>query len=334
VPTKTAKILLAAAAVSFLFFIAWFSLELHRPFPSEPRRVVVEVTKGQSVSDIARRLKQEGILRKTWPFLLGYKLFYSSESLKAGEYRFQLPLTAKEVLHILSEGSVLLHSVTVPEGMTMEETAELLESEGFADKEAFLGAARNVSLIADLDPEAEDLEGYLFPETYRFPKGATAEEIVRTMVFQFREVFPPEKRRLAAEAGLTVRETVILASLIEKETSLAREKPLVSAVFHNRLARGMKLDCDPTVIYALKKMEKYRGRLWIKDLKVDSPYNTYLYGGLPPGPIANPGRASLDAALHPAEADYLYFVSKNDGSHHFSRTFGEHLRAVNLYRRK
>ncbi|MCJ7579464.1 MAG: endolytic transglycosylase MltG, partial [Candidatus Aminicenantes bacterium] len=177
------------------------------------------------------------------------------------------------------------------------------------------------------------LEGYLFPETYFFPKGVTSERIVSSMTDQFKDTFTEEWRRKAEELGFTIREIIILASLIEKETSLPEERPIISAVFHNRLKKQMKLDCDPTIIYALKLDGLFKDRLRTKDMKLDSPYNTYLYGGLPPGPIANPGKESIEAALYPSTNDYLFFVAKNDGSHFFSRSFLEHQNAVNKFQR-
>ncbi len=332
--TKIARIVFIFAALALFFFITWFSLEFYKPAKTPPKRVIFEVEKGQSARDIALSLKNNEVLKKAWPFLLGYKIFYSSQSLKAGEYSLDLPLSAKNILEVLTEGSVYLHSITIPEGLIIEEIADLLEYEGFAEKTEFLQVASDTSLISSLDQQAENLEGYLFPETYRFAKGTTSEEIVSALVIQFMQVYNQELRDRAEEMGISAREVVILASLIEKETSLPEERALVSAVFHNRLRKGMKLDCDPTIIYVLKKEGRFKDRLRTKDLRIDSPYNTYLYPGLPPGPIANPGGESLEAALYPAGVDFLYFVSKNDGSHHFSRTFREHQNAVNKYQHR
>ncbi len=331
---KIVRIVFITAIFVLFFFVTWFSLEFYKPPKASPTRVIFEVEKGQSAKDIAFELKNRGLIKKTWPFLLGYKAFYSSKSLKAGEYAIEIPISAKNILHLLTEGSVYLHSITIPEGLIIEEIAELLDEEGFSKKEDFLQSAHDTSLIFSLDQKADNLEGYLYPETYRFAKGTTAEEIVSAMVFQFMEVFTPNMSSRADEMEMTVRDVVILASLIEKETSLPEERHLVSAVFHNRLQKGMKLDCDPTIIYVLKKEGQFKDRLRTKDLRIDSPYNTYLNAGLPPGPICNPGGDSLRAALYPADVDFLYFVSKNDGSHHFSRTFREHQNAVNKYQRR
>lgn len=332
--TKIAKTGLISAALLLLLFISWFSLEFYRPMKTEPNTVIFEVEKGQTAKEIAINLKQKGIIKKTWPILLGYRIFLPSQSLKAGEYAITIPDSPKNILHILSEGSVYLHSITIPEGLIIQEIAELLDTEGFVAKQDFLESAADVSLISSLDGDATTLEGYLFPETFRFAKGTTAKEIVAAMVYQFKQVFNQEWMERAAELEMSIRDVVTVASLIEKETSLREEKKLVSAVYHNRLQIGMKLDCDPTIIYALKLEGRFKDRLRTKDLKYDTPFNTYLYPGLPPGPIANPGKDSLEAALYPASEKFLYFVSKNDGSHHFSETFREHQNAVNQYQRR
>jgi len=294
--------------------------------------VLFEVEKGQSVRAVADILKERGLIRKSAPLLVWYKLFYKSESIKAGEYALPAGRGAREVLETLLRGKIYLHPVTVAEGLTAAETVDVFLAASFGTPETFAAALADTSEVALMDPKADDLEGYLFPETYRFPKGATAAEILARMVSQFKDVFGPAARARAAEIGMTPRQAVVLASLIEEETSLAVEKPLVSAVFHNRLKAGMKLECDPTVIYALKRAGPFAGPLRKKDLKYESPYNTYLHQGLPPGPICNPGKDSLEAALHPAAADFLFFVARKEGGHTFSRTLKEHLAAVRAYR--
>jgi UPF0755 protein len=330
---KIIKRALFAAVLLILLCVSWFSYE----FSSTPKRssteAIFEVKGGETAKDIAKNLEDQGLIRAKWAFVLGYRLFYSGQSLKAGEYTFKLPISAKNILFILTEGKVKLYPVTIPEGLTRRETAQHLESLLSIDSEEFLKVSDDKKLISDLDPEANNLEGYLFPETYSFPKGLDANAVGTTMIVQFRKVFNERWIKRAKEIGMTIREVVILASLIEKETSRPEERSLISGVFHNRLRIGMKLDCDPTIIYVLKEEGRFKDRLRTKDLKFDTPYNTYLHGGLPPGPIANPGKGSLEAALYPAEVDYLYFVSKNDGSHHFSRSFREHQNAVNKYQR-
>ncbi len=331
---KSLKITLAAAAVILIFLLTWFYFEFNSPQKSQNIDTAFEIERGQSAGSIAQKLKDRGILKKKWPFELGYRAFYSSKSLKAGEYAFLRPISVKSVLKTIAEGRVALRSITIPEGFTRKEISNLIQSHSFLDGEDFLQASSDPGLIAALDDKAVDLEGYLYPETYRFPKGTTGKEISASMISQFKETFNEEWKRRAQEIGMTVRQIVILASLIEKETSRPQERSLVSSVFHNRLKIGMKLDCDPTIIYALKQEDRFRDRLRTRDLKYDTPYNTYLYKGLPPGPIANPGQGSLEAALYPADEKYLYFVSKNDGSHHFSRTFREHQNAVLQYQKR
>ena len=331
---RIAKGVLLALQVVMMGGWVWLYLESRAPAgPDNAGTAMFEVEKGRGVRTIAAGLKSKSVLRKATPFVLRYELFFRPQSLKAGEYQLPLGGAARDVLETLLKGKVFLHPVTVAEGLTGTETMEALIAAGFGRPEDFKAAFRETDDIALWDPLAKDLEGYLFPETYRLPRGMPARDIFKKMTAQFKTVFGDAGRRRAGELGMSVRDVVTLASLIEKETSLPAEKRLVSAVFHNRLRIGMKLDCDPTIIYALKKAGPFEGRLLTKDLKYDSPYNTYLHPGLPPGPITNPGRESIEAALQPADSDYLYFVSRNDGSHQFSRTFGEHRAAVNRFRR-
>jgi UPF0755 protein len=221
--------------------------------------------------------------------------------------------------------------MTFPEGLTIQEMARLYESREFGSAADFVAAAQEESLIADLDPAADDLEGYVFPETYALPRGTPAARLVAMMVARFRATYTEDLRRSAEEQGLTTRQVVALASLIEKETGKADERPLVAAVYRNRMRIGMGLQADPTVVYALQKAGRYNGNIRREDLAIDSPYNTYRHPGLPPGPIAAPGKASIEAALMPASVSYLYFVSRNDGSHVFADTLAEHNRNVREY---
>ncbi|MFW6123742.1 MAG: endolytic transglycosylase MltG [Acidobacteriota bacterium] len=328
---KTLKPALIFIVAASLFFSGWFLWEYHHPKSILSPNTVFEAEKGSSASRIAHQLKKANIIKKKWPFLLGYKLFYPKEKLIAGEYEFNPPLSVKEVLKKIIQGEIKLHPITVPEGLNIWETADLLSKKYSMNKEKILLYAQNTQLISSLNPEAQDLEGYLFPETYHIPKKISEEELIKNMVSQFKKTFNPQWRERTRKMGMNIREVVTLASLIEEETSVSEEKGLVSSVFHNRLQIGMKLDCDPTIIYALKKKGDYQGRLRNKDLKLDSPYNTYLYQGLPPGPISNPGKESLEAALFPSKTEYLYFVSKNNGIHKFSSTFKEHQKAVIKY---
>jgi UPF0755 protein len=250
---------------------------------------------------------------------------------QAGEYRFAEPLSTVEVLEKLLAGDTFTFPVTIPEGLTLVETAELLAAKELAELAAIRSAFEEGALVAELDPEAASLEGYLYPTTYRFPRKVAPEELARILVDQFERVFDESRRAQAAKLGLETREVVTLASVIEKETGLPDERPLIASVFWNRLRIGMPLQSDPTIIYALELAGRFDGNLRRTDLELDSPYNTYRFPGLPPGPIASPGEASIQAVLEPAETRFLYFVSRNDGSHHFSESYSEHVNAVRRY---
>jgi len=330
---RIAKKIFFGTVLLLIIFCLWFLYEFFCIPHKSPSEILFEISKGQTAKEVGQALKKRGIIRLRWPFLFGYKFFYSSHTLKAGEYLFRLPLSTKDIIEKLIEGRILLHTYTVPEGLTRKETAAHFETLGLCLEKDFLAASEDTSLITHLDPEADNLEGYLYPETYHFPKYTQPGMLVSAMIRQFQEIFTGEWKNKANDMNMSVREIVILASLIEKETSLTHEKKLVSSVFHNRLKRGIKLDCDPTIIYVLKENDRFTGRLRYKDLKMDDPYNTYIYGGLPPGPISNPGKESLEAALYPANTDYLYFVSRNDGSHKFSATLKEHNKAVRKYQK-
>lgn len=305
---------------------------IHQPYRNygQPEKLV-HIRKGLSISETARLLEQQGVVR--WAPLLAWYLRLTSQPVQAGEYRFAQPLSIAETALMLQSGRVHLHRITVPEGLMMSEIINLFVRAGFGTRQRFEAAVRETRLLASLDPEAETLEGYLFPETYSLARDSREEEIVSAMVRNFLQIWTPQKQLRAETLGMTAREVVTLASLIEKETALASERPLVSAVFHNRLRQNIKLACDPTVIYAVLQVKEYDGIIHQSDLMLDSPYNTYLYPGLPPGPIANPGVRAIEAALHPADVDYLYFVSRNDGSHHFSNSYREHSRMVMRYQR-
>ena len=322
-------------AVALLAAATLFFVRDYEGVPAGPAgKVFFEIAPGQSVRAIARNLRAQGIVRRPWPFLAGYRLFHAGRPLKAGEYEIALPIAARDVLDKLLEGKVFLRSITIPEGLTSAEVDELFRVSAFPIKGSFAEAAADPGPVASWDGRAPDLEGYLYPDTYHFAKGTPASVAAATMAARFGKAFGEEEARRAAELRMTIREVVTLASLIEEETAAPEERPLVSAVFHNRLRIGMKLDCDPTVIFALKRDGLWRGRLLSRDLKYPSPYNTYVSPGLPPGPICSPGEGSLQAALRPAPGDYIYFVADADGRHAFSRSYGEHLAAVRRYRAK
>ena len=320
-------VLLSAGAAA----LVWQELlaRLDAPHPGVAGAgVFVDVEPGDSIPVIANRLAAAGVVAEEWLFRLAVRRSGRDRELQAGEYFFDAPLSPLAVVAKIADGRVHLRPITFPEGLTLPEMASIAQAKGLGSAAAFTAAASRPALISDLDPHATDLEGYLFPETYSLPRHATADNLVAAMVAQFRRIFDDELRRRAAERGLSVRETVTLASIIQRETGAGAEHGLVSAVFNNRLRIGMPLQSDPTVIYALERAGVYDGNLTRRNMQVDSPYNTYRYGGLPPGPIAAPGRDVLRAALEPADVTYLYFVSRNDGTHAFANTLREHNRNV------
>ena len=291
----------------------------------------VEIPPGAGSLGIGERLVSAGVIRDLATYRTALWMNGQGRHLKAGEYRFDRAMTPFEIIGKIARGDVYVITVTFPEGHTIAEIAKIVEAHGLGTAAAFVQAAKNTALIHDLDPAAKDLEGYLFPETYAVARRTDAAKLVKMMVARFEKVFTPELRQAAAARNLTVRQAVTLAAIVEKETAKSDERPLVAAVYITRLRIGMPLQCDPTVIYGLVKAGRYDGNIHKDDLSFDSPYNTYRYPGLPPGPIASPGRASLEAAVHPAGADYLYFVSRNDGSHAFARTLEEHNRNVQQF---
>ena len=311
---------------------AWLYLRVNQPYRGyTAAEQFVEIPQGAGSLGIGERLVAAGVVRDMATFRTAVSMSRKGRQLKAGEYRFDRELTPFDVIDKLARGEVYVITVTFPEGLTVAEMARIVEAHGLGTAAAFVQAAKDPAPIRDLDPAAKDLEGYLFPETYALPRRTDAARLVRLMAARFEKVFTPELRQAAAARNLTVRQVVTLAAIVEKETAKADERPLVAAVYTTRLRIGMPLQCDPTVIYALVKAGRYDGNLHKDSLSFDSPYNTYRYPGLPPGPIASPGRASLEAAVHPADADYLYFVSRNDGSHAFARTLEEHNRNVQKF---
>jgi len=310
----------------------WLAYALYTPYQGFLKEgVFVEVPRGATTRSIARLLEENGVIHSRWTFELLAR-WRSRQPLQAGEYHFDRPHNVFEVFRWVADGHIYFRTLTIPEGFNMFQIAALLEEEGFLTREEFLSAARTPEAIRDLAPNANTLEGYLFPASYQLPRHPAAKEVVAAMVSRFREAWAslPESDRV----GRNVEQVVTLASLVEKETGQSNERALVSAVFTNRLKRGIALQCDPTVIYALGLAGRYNGNLLLRDLRFDSPYNTYRYPGLPPGPIANPGERSLRAALAPAPVEYLYFVASGDGGHLFSRTLREHNRSVALFRQK
>lgn len=323
----TVLILLGVFVAAGVGIAGYWYLGPYRGFGAE---TFVEIGRGMSSRQIARDLANHGVVRSRWAFLL-VRMVHPRATLQAGEYRFGADQTPWQVFEKIRRGEVFYEDFTVPEGSNMFDIAALLAGLDSVRPKDFLEAAANPDLIRDIDPRAPDLEGYLFPSTYRVTHQTTGRQLCRTMTAEFRKQWVA----LGGErAGRSAHEIVTLASLVEKESALAMERPLIAAVFANRLRLGMPLQCDPTTVYAALLENRYRGVIYRSDLASANPYNTYAHPGLPPGPIANPGTASLAAALHPAATDYLYFVAKPDGSgsHQFSATLSEHEKAVLDYR--
>ena len=311
---------------------AWFWMVLTQPYKNFPSEgVFVTVPRGATGRMVGRLMEKNGVVRSALVFRYLSRR-HPRRTLEAGEYFFDRPQTPGEVFETIASGRVFEKIVTVPEGLTMFDIALLLERQGFMKREEFLEAARDPSPVRDLAPDAQNLEGFLFPATYHFPRNPTARDTVTSMVHHFREVW----QRIAPASppgGRTVEQVVTLASLVERETPVPAERPVVAGVFSNRLRTKRALQCDPTVVYALTLAGKYNGALTRADLRYNSPYNTYRYRGLPPGPIANAGEESLRAALEPAPVDFFYFVANTKGGHFFSRTLAEHNRNVVRYHR-
>ena len=329
-------ILLVLSAAVAGAFVWWAQRQLERPFAAyADAEKVIQIEPGTSAGEILTSLETEGILRSADLTRLYLVHVLGDPSLKAGEYRFDAPQSAPEVLRRLIEGEIVTYKVTVIEGLTVEETAAHLAEAGFGELERLRAEMADPARVADLDPEAEDLEGYLFPDTYSFAKGTSEREIVDRLVRGFRTRLEQD----LVAAGFVaepprIRELVTLASIVEKEAALDQERPTIAGVYANRLERGIALYADPTVIFALKRAGRWDGNIRKPDLQIDSPYNTYRYPGLPPGPICSPGAASLLAALEPADVPYIYFVSRNDGSHVFATTLAEHNRNVDEWQKR
>lgn len=306
----------------------WFYSYTVTPVGDSDAKSAVWIAPGQGFFETMDQLQQAGLVKRPEMFRwLAYLKGYERR-IQAGEYALSPSMSPEAILDTLVRGETILHKIIVPEGATMARIGVLLENAGLMSQQTFLQAATNADLVAALGLEGNTMEGYLFPETYHFSKGVTAGQVINKMVAQFRAVFSPTWFERATEMGFSVHEVVTLASIVEKETGKTEERPLIAAVFLNRLKRNMRLESDPTVIYG---MDDFDGNITRKDLRTLTAYNTYQIKGLPPGPIANPGREAIKAVLFPPEEHYLYFVSKNDGSHHFSRTLSEHNQMVRKY---
>jgi peptidoglycan lytic transglycosylase G len=326
-----ALLLLVASSVAVARAWLWATLP-YRDYGASS--AIIDIPSGTGMARALEILRERGVVRPFNQARLVLRLCGRGGTLKAGEYHFARPMNPLEVFDKIIGGDVYFHRVTVLEGLRSDEIFDLYVKAGFGTTEEYETAFRDTDILRGMDPQAVDLEGYLFPDTYSLQKGTTPRAILVMMVDRFREVLGPTWIDQATSRGLGVRGAVTLASLIERETAKEDEDPVVSSVFHNRLRLGMKLQCDPTVIYALAMRNQYDGNLRRDDLKIDSLYNTYRYTGLTPGPIGNPGASALRAAVAPASTDYLYFVSMNTGRHRFSRTLEEHNRAVWEFQKK
>jgi UPF0755 protein len=341
VRTFFAFILLAVLA-----FGGWLAWALMQPVTPAGQTFVI-LRPGYSSRRIASELQAAGVIRSATAFAIWHRIHHR-RSLKAGEYLFDKTATALDVHQRLVRGDVYFHTVVIPEGYNMFDIAQALQDAGLGSSEEFLKVATSdTALIADIAPDAKSLEGYLFPNTYEFTRMQTMPEIAAEMVKQFRQVareiglttsapntdLKNTAVQIGSAPGNDVSQTVILASIIEKETAAPEERPLVASVYNNRLARHVALQADPSVIYAELLQGSYSGALHHADMQFNSAYNTYTHAGLPPGPIGNPGKTSLEAAMHPADTDYFYFVSNGNGHHRFAHSLEEHNRNVAAYRK-
>ncbi|MGD8982723.1 MAG: endolytic transglycosylase MltG [Desulfobacteraceae bacterium] len=327
---RLAIISLGLLFLAGLFLCAALGLFYITPAEKQGKNQLVIVKEGLSLKEVAGELDRKKIITskvlfELWAELLGY-----SRKIKAGEYELGGHMAPKRILEKLIKGKVITYPVTVPEGFTAAQISELLHEGGLINKERFLSLINDPTLLKHHGISAPSLEGYLYPETYHFARGISARSTIDAMVGRFWQVVSPLKGRMD-RVGMKLPELITLASIVEKETGLAEERPTIASVFLNRLKKGMRLESDPTVIYGIKDFD---GNLTRKDLNRATPYNTYIIRGLPPGPIANPGLEAIRAVLYPAQTDYLYFVSRNDGSHHFSKTLSEHNKAVQIYQKR
>lgn len=300
--------------------------------PGEGKEVVISIPARATTNQIAGLLAEEGVIQNELLFELYTRLYGFDRHLQAGEFRLNTSMPMVEVVNKLVSGQVISYTFTIPEGFTVEQIAARLAADGYVDKDRFLSLVEkgnfNFLWLDELPAGPYRLEGFLFPDTYRIPKDFSEQEIIQMMLDRFTEVYDQDYRDQAAQMGLSTLEAITLASIVEREVRKPEELEIVSAVFHNRLKKGMRLESCATIQYLLGEPKEV---LLNEDLEIDSPYNTYKNAGLPPGPIASPGKAAIHAALNPADVDYLYFVAKNDGSHYFSRTLAEHNRAKKKY---
>jgi peptidoglycan lytic transglycosylase G len=328
------KTLFVLAVLVVVAGLGLVGAEILRPYRGYAGQVVVDIPAGTQAPEVANRLVEKGVLAYRWPFLLIYGANRWRYRLKAGEYLFDKPMRPLDVYRKLVHGEVYFRTVVVPEGSNRFDIARILQKRLGIAPDDFLRATRQASAIQDLDPQAPSLEGYLFPDTYRFEYHPTAEHIAMKMLARFREVLRENFQQDLGNSGESLHRVLTLASLVEKETPNPNERAIIAQVFELRLKKKMLLQCDPTVAYAAEMAHLPAAPVTERDLNLPSPYNTYVHTGLPPGPICNPGKASIYAVLHPASTRYLYFVSNNEGSHRFATTLAQHERNVARYRKQ
>jgi UPF0755 protein len=322
----TLTLLLSISVVACIFLNIF--IYAGKPASAEPVKQVVIVKPGQNFKSLPQILYEKGIINHPAKFRLFSRIKGYDKHIKAGEYVLSSTMTPKKILEIFVRGKVRLHKLTIPEGYNLRQVAQVVCRAEFGTEADFFKAAINADLVRSKGIDAQTFEGYLFPDTYYFTKDATPEKIISSMVKRFWSVFKPEWKNRAKTLGFTIHQVVTLASIIEKETGAAVERPIISSVFHNRLKRGIRLESDPTVIYGIKDFD---GNITRKHLAENTPYNTYRIKGLPPGPIANAGIEAIEAALYPADTRFIFFVSKKDNTHQFSTNIKDHNRAVRKY---
>ncbi len=314
-----------------LIILAYVFIELFQPLPIGNRNIEIEIPKGATFREVANILSKEKVLRDKNLFLVLGRISGLERKVRAGYYSIYGSMNLLQLFRIFKKGQIIEYEVTITEGDSLREIADKLSKKGITSKEKFWELTSDEDFLFSYDIDAPTFEGYIFPDTYKIPKGMPLEDAIGMMINRMREVFSDEMLERAMEIGFSEREVLTLASIIEREAVTDAERPLISAVYHNRLKKKMPLQADPTAIYGIKGFDE---RITFKDLKRKTPYNTYVIKGLPPGPIASPGLKSIIAALYPAKVPYMFFVSNNDGTHHFSVTIEEHQAAVKLYREK
>lgn len=327
------RLILTSAGLVFLgvvFLAIQFAYFLITP-PSRikmPKKVFIK--RGATIDEISQQLHEKGLITSKSLFYTWLRISGAGKDIKAGEYLLNTKMPPVKIINILTRGIVVTHSITIPEGFTIVQIAELLQEKGITDGKEFIKLANDPKTAKRYGISAPSLEGYLYPDTYRFASGLPPEQVIYAMVKRFKQITAPFRER-AKEIGMRFEDVITLASIVEKETALESERPLIASVFLNRLKKGLRLESDPTTIYGLMD---FSGNLTKEDLRKPTPYNTYVIHGLPPGAISNPGIRSIKAVLYPADTDYLYFVSKNNGSHYFSKSLEEHNRAVYRYQKR